>query len=104
MQILKKNLSDNKSANPNFVRSSQESFSTNSLVINTNNATKGKSDESSKIEQIGVDQTSNIENKEIDDDVHNPQASPYHNNKPLKKPTKKKKKVMKVFITSHNKD
>ena len=104
MQILKKNLSDNKFANPNFVRSSQESFSTNSLVINTNNATKGKSDESSKIEQIGVDQTSNIENKEIDDDVHNPQASPYHNNKTLKKKKKNKNLVMKVFITSHNKD
>ena len=42
MQILKKNLSDNKSANPNFIRSSQESSSTNSLVINTNNATKRK--------------------------------------------------------------
>ena len=63
MQILKKNLSDNKSASPNFVRSNQESSSTNSLVINTNNATKGKSDKSSKIEQIGVNQTSNVENE-----------------------------------------
>ena len=68
MQILMKNISDNKSASPNFVRSSQESSSTNSLMINTNNATKGKSDESSKIEQIGTDQTSNVENDEIDDD------------------------------------
>ena len=68
MQILKKNLSDNKSANPNFIRSSQESSSTNSLVINTNNATKRKSDESSKIEQIGMDQTSNVEDEEIADD------------------------------------
>ena len=42
--------------------------SANSLVINTNNATKGKSDESSKIEQIGTNQTSNIEDEEIDDD------------------------------------
>ena len=40
----------------------------NSLVINTNNATKGKSDESSKIEQIGTNQTSNIEDEEIDND------------------------------------
>ena len=37
-------------------------------MINTNNATKGKSDESSKIERIGTDQTSNIEYEEIDDD------------------------------------
>ena len=58
-----KNLSDNKSASSNFVRSNQESSSTNSLVINTNNATKGKSDKSSKIEQIGVNQTSNVENE-----------------------------------------
>ena len=42
--------------------------SANSLVINTNNATKGKSDESSKIEQIGTNQTSNIEDEEIDND------------------------------------
>ena len=42
MQILKKNLSDNKSASPNFVRSSQESSGTNSLMTNTNDATKGK--------------------------------------------------------------
>ena len=66
-------------------------------MINTNNATKGKSDESSKIEQIGVDQTSNIENKEIDDDVHNPQASPYHNNKTLKKQKKKARFIYKGF-------
>ena len=42
--------------------------SANSLVINTNNATKGKSDESSKIEQKGTNQTSNIEDEEIDND------------------------------------
>ena len=65
MQILMKNLSDNKSASPNFVRSNQEFSSTNSLVINTNNATKGKSDKSSKIEQIGANQTSKVENKEF---------------------------------------
>ena len=46
MQIPTKILSNNKSAIPNFVRSTQESFSANSLVINTNNATKGKSNES----------------------------------------------------------
>ena len=63
-----KNLSDNKSVSPNFVRSNQESSSTNLLVINTNNATKGKSDKSSKIEQIGADQTWNVKNEEIDDD------------------------------------
>ena len=68
MQLLTKNLGVNKSANPNFIRSSQESSSTNSLVINTNNSTKWKSDESSKIEQIEADQTSNSENEEIDDD------------------------------------
>ena len=97
MQILKKNLSDNKSANPNFVRSSQESSGTNALVINTNNATKSKSDESSKIEQIGVDQTLNVENEEMDDDAHNPQASPYHNNKTLKKQKKKARFIYKGF-------
>ena len=37
-------------------------------MINTNNVTKGKSDESLKIEQIGMDQTSNVEDEEIDDD------------------------------------
>ena len=37
-------------------------------MINTNNVTKGKSDESSKIEQIGMDQTLNVEDEEIDDD------------------------------------
>ena len=40
---------------PNFVRSNQESLGANSLVINTNDATKGKNDESSKIEQILTD-------------------------------------------------
>ena len=37
-----KNLNDNKFRSPNFVRSNQESSNANSLVINTNNATKGK--------------------------------------------------------------
>ena len=68
MQIHTKNLSDNKFRGPNFVRSSQESSSANSLVINTNNATKGKSDDNSKIKQIGVDQTSSIEDEETYDD------------------------------------
>ena len=63
-----KNLSNNKSASPNFVRSSQESSGANSLVISTNDATKGKSDESSRIEQIWMDQTSNVEDEETDDD------------------------------------
>ena len=56
-------------------------------MINTNNATKRKSDKSSKIEQIGADQTLNVKNEEIDD-AHNSQASPYHNNKTLKKQKK----------------
>ena len=46
MQIPTKNLNDNKSASPNFVRFNQESSSVNSLVINTNYAIKRKSDES----------------------------------------------------------
>ena len=50
MQIPTKNIYNKKSASPNFVRSSQESSIGNSLVINTNDATKGKSDKSSKIE------------------------------------------------------
>ena len=68
MQIHTKNLSDNKFKGPNFVRSSQESSSANSLVINTNNVTKGKSNESSKVKQISIDQTSNIEDEETNDD------------------------------------
>ena len=40
---------------PNFVRFNQESPGANSLVININDATKGKSGESSKIEQIWTD-------------------------------------------------
>ena len=52
MQILMKNFSDKKFASPNFVRSGQESSSANLLVINTNDATKRKSYESSKIERI----------------------------------------------------
>ena len=67
MQITTKNVSNNKSTTPNFVRSSQESFTANSLVIYTNDATKGKSDESLKIEQIEIDQTSNIEDEETDE-------------------------------------
>ena len=35
-------------------------------MINTSDATKGKSDESLRIEQIGMDQTSNVEDEEID--------------------------------------
>ena len=41
MQIPMKNLSD-----PNFVRSNQESLNANSLVINTNDETKEKYDQS----------------------------------------------------------
>ena len=37
-------------------------------MINTSDATKGKSDESLRIEQIGTDQTSNVEAEETDDD------------------------------------
>ena len=40
---------------PHFLRSNQESPGANSFVINTNDATKGKRDESSKIEQIWMD-------------------------------------------------
>ena len=57
------------------------------LVINTNNATKWKSNESSKIEQIGMDQTSKVEDEEIayDNISLNKLYKPYHNNKALKK-------------------
>ena len=37
-------------------------------MINTNDATKGEIDKSSQIEQIRIDQTSNVEDEEIDDD------------------------------------
>ena len=69
MQILVQNLSNNKSTSINFVRSNQESSSANSLVINTNDATKGENDKSSQIEQIRMDQTSNIEDEETDDEI-----------------------------------
>ena len=62
------NLSDNKSTNTNFVKSSQESSSAISSMINTNDATKGEIDKSSQIEQIRIDQTSNVEAEETDDD------------------------------------
>ena len=62
------NLSDNKSASINFVRSSQESSSAISSMINTNDATKGENDKSTQIEQIRIEQTSNAEDEETDDD------------------------------------
>ena len=62
------NLSDNKSTNTNFVKSSQESSSAISSMINTNDATKGEIDKSSQIEQIRIDQTSNVEAEKTDDD------------------------------------
>ena len=83
--------------------------SANSLVINTNNATKGKSDESSKIEQKGTNQTSNIEDEEIDNDniplnklykCCHTTITKYRRNKKAKT---KKYFVIKFFITSHNK-
>ena len=53
MQILMQNLSENKFTSQNFVRSSQDSSNVNSLVINTNDATKWKSDEISKFNKQG---------------------------------------------------
>ena len=70
MQIPTKN-HNNKSGGPNFERSSQESSNANSLMINTKNATKGKSDESSKIKkikQIRSDRTSNVKDEETYND------------------------------------
>ena len=71
------NLSDNKSTSTNFVRSSQESSSAISSMINTNDATKGtndatkgKNDKSSQIEQIMIDQTSNVEDEETNYDKY----------------------------------
>ena len=37
-------------------------------MINTNDATKGEIDKSSQIEQIRIDQTSNVEDEGTDDD------------------------------------
>ena len=68
MQILMQNLSENKFTSQNFVRSSQDSSNVNSLVINTNDATKWKKWWNLKIEQTGTNQTSNVEDEEIDDD------------------------------------
>ena len=77
-------------------------------MININDATKGKSDESTKIEQIGMDQTSNIENEEIDDDNIPLNKLYKHRHSAIKKKnikeTKKQDYVMKLFITSHNKN
>ena len=108
MQIPTKNLNNNKSTSPNFVRCSQESSNVNSLVINTNDATKWKSDKSSKIEQIGMDQTSNVEDEETNDD-NIPLNKLYKRHyttitKHWRNQKKKKKIIMKFFITSHNKD
>ena len=52
---MQKPTKNSQQRSPNFVRSNQESPGANSLVINTNDATKGKSDESSKNEQIWTD-------------------------------------------------
>ena len=100
------NLSDNKSASTNFVRSSQESSGANSSMINTNDATKGEIDKSSQIEQIRIDQTSNVEDEEIDDDniTLNMLYKCRHTSK--SKAFKKQKKqyfTIKHFITSQNK-
>ncbi|XP_050248855.1 uncharacterized protein LOC126696111 [Quercus robur] len=67
-EIPMQNLSDNKFASTNFIRSSQESSSAISSMINTNGATKGENDNSSQIEQIRIDKTSNIEDEETYDD------------------------------------
>ena len=53
MQIPMQNFSENKFTSQNFVRSSQDSSNVNSLVINTNDATKWKSDEILKFNKQG---------------------------------------------------
>ena len=68
MQIPTQNLSDNKSTSSNFVRSSHESSNTNPLVINTNDATKGKSDEISKLNKWGWTKLQNVEDEKSSDD------------------------------------
>ena len=74
-------------------------------MININNSTKGKRDESSKIEQIWTDQTSNVEDGQTDDDnkrYHT--AITKHCRKKKKKNKTKLDFIMKLFITSHNKN
>ena len=75
-------------------------------MINTNDATKWKNYESSKFEQIEMDQTSNVDNEEIDDD--NIPLNKFHKHCQTKHWRNKKKQkkdfVMKLFITLHNKD
>ena len=94
MQKPTQNLSDNKAASPNFVRSSQESSSTNSLMTNTNDATKGKkNDKSSKIEQIETYQTSNIKDEETDDNNIPPNKIYMHCHTPKTKHWRNKKKT-----------
>ena len=76
-------------------------------MINTNNVTKGKSDESSKIEQIGMDQTSNVKDEEIDDDNISLSKLYKCRHTTITKHWRNKKEtkiVMKLLITSHNKD
>ena len=62
------NLNDNKSTSSNFVRSNHESSNANSLVINTNDATKRKEWWNLKIEQMGMDQTLIVEDEETGND------------------------------------
>ena len=103
MQIPTQNLSDNKSTNTNFVKSSQESSSAISSMINTNDATKGEIDKSSQIEQIRIDQTSNVEDEETDDD-NIPLNMLYKRRHTSKnKAFKKQNLAIKLFITSQNK-
>ena len=77
-------------------------------MINTNNATKGKSNESSKIKQIGIYQTSSVKDEETDYDNIPLNKLYKHCHSAIKKKTIKETKtqayVMKLFITSHNKN
>ena len=63
-----------------------ESSNVNSIVINTNDAIKGKSDESSKIEQIGMDQTLKMKKQMVKTYPSTRfQGLPYSKNKALNK-------------------
>ena len=105
MHILTQNLSD-KSTSPNFIRFSQESSNSNSLMINTNDATKGKSDEISKLNKQGWTKLQMLKMKKQMMIIY--PLTRFTSITILQKQsieeTKKQDFAMKFFITSHGKD
>ena len=106
MQMLTKNLSNNKSTSPNFVRSGQESSYANSLVIITNDATKEKTDEISKLNKLRWTKLQTLKMKKQIMIIC--PLTRFTSITILQKQsiedTKKQYFAVKLFITSHNKN